>query len=154
MIKKQVYELRERIFNYKILDNYPTSDIKRLNSNKFPDHADIIIFGPSGAGKSSLIQTFYRALHECQKLPEKEEYALSIKDKDQNEGTTKFTAFTVKKRTRMMTVEEKKTFRLRPQQALCEEEDEALSKKGKKEEFTSAIVVHDTRGQIWMDNHE
>lgn len=133
----------------------------KVSTEKIPDHADIILFGPSGSGKSSLIRTFYRALHDTQEVPEKVAQSLSIKQKDQNEGTTQFTAVVVKKKTKIMTREEAKTFRLKQNQNPLEEESEldpVVKKKGKKDKrkegYTSAIVVHDTRGQIWMDNKE
>ena len=73
----------------------------KLNGRNVPDHADIIIFGPTGSGKSSLIRTFYRALHDTQFLPESVAESLCIKGKVENEGTTQFTAVTVKKRNRI-----------------------------------------------------
>lgn len=63
MIKKQIYDLRERINDYKVLGLHQAF-LKRVKNESLPDHADIILFGPSGAGKSSLIRTFYRALHD------------------------------------------------------------------------------------------
>lgn len=61
-----------------------------------PNHLDILLFGPAGAGKTSLIKTFYRALHEKSVLPDEIEGALSVKDRNSNEGTTKFTKVVVK----------------------------------------------------------
>ena len=65
MIRKQVGDIRDRIFNYKVLELHAgDSKGKGVKTLKIPDHADIILFGPSGSGKSSLIRTFYRSLNE------------------------------------------------------------------------------------------
>ncbi len=124
MIRKQVCDIRDRIYNYKVLEIHSGETKKKgLKSEKIPDHADIILFGPSGSGKSSLIRTFYRSLNETQRLSEKVEASLSIKEKDQNEGTTQFTGVLIKKRTKVMTLEEKKTFRLKQNQSINNDSD-------------------------------
>ena len=61
-----------------------------------PSHLDILLFGPAGAGKTSLIKTFYRALHQKSTLPEQIESELTVKDRQSNEGTTKFTKVVIK----------------------------------------------------------
>ena len=61
-----------------------------------PEHLDILLFGPAGAGKTSLIKTFYRSLHHKSILPEQIENVLSVKDRNSNEGTTKFTKVIIK----------------------------------------------------------
>ena len=61
-----------------------------------PEHLDILLFGPAGAGKTSLIKTFYRSLHHKSTLPEQIESELSVKDRNSNEGTTKFTKVIIK----------------------------------------------------------
>jgi len=98
-------------------------DTSRFDYDDVPDHLDILLFGPSGAGKTSLIKTFYRALHAKSFLPEQLESILTVKDRNSNEGTTRFTKVTVKP-----------------------DADDPHQ--------TNSIVVHDTRGQIWMDERE
>ena len=88
---------------------------------------DVLLFGPAGAGKTSLIKTFYRALHERCSFPPRIEQELSIKDRHSNEGTTRFTKVVVQPDLEGPTGEESKA---------------------------SQIVLHDTRGQIWMDERE
>ena len=43
-----------------------------------------------------MIKTFYRALHEKSTLPNEIEGMLTVKDRNSNEGTTKFTKVIVK----------------------------------------------------------
>jgi GTPase SAR1 family protein len=64
-MKKQIMDLRDRIFNYQVV---VIRQSPRLNYDVLPNHADLLLFGPAGSGKSSLIRTFYRALHEEQKI--------------------------------------------------------------------------------------
>lgn len=66
-MKKQIIEIRERIFDYNIVSNRISH---KLNYDDLPNHTDILLFGPAGSGKSSLIRTFYRSLHGVNKLPD------------------------------------------------------------------------------------
>lgn len=106
-----------------------TRNTARYDYDDVPDHLDILLFGPAGAGKTSLIKTFYRALHDRSSLPDQIETALTIKDRHSNEGTTKFTKVVIKP-------------------DLGEETKESQSTN------TSKVIIHDTRGQIWMDERE
>ena len=71
-------------------NGYDLSDI--------PECADILLFGPAGSGKSSLIQTFYRALHNQQIFSEEIKNQVVVKDKNMNEGTTQYTGVVIKNR--------------------------------------------------------
>jgi len=90
-----------------------------------PPHADILVFGPSGSGKSSLIRTFYMALHKTQQVPGDFAERIIVKDTAMNEGTLKYVSAVVKS-----------------------------GKSDSRGSGTSAIVCHDTRGHIWMDERE
>ena len=111
--------MRSKLQNYRVIQNRIS---KKLNYDKLPNHADILLFGPAGSGKSSLIRTFYRSLYEVKQLPEDISNQLVIKQKTQNEGTTEFTGVKIK--------DAKKE----------EQKDE------KSNEKQSSIIVHDTRG--------
>jgi predicted GTPase len=110
----------------------------KLNYDSLPSHINILLFGPAGSGKSSLIKTFFRSLHGINAMPNDISNKLTIKKKTQNEGTTHFTGIVIKKGD--------------------EEEKSRESNKtavGDQYKVTgSSIVVHDTRGQIWMDERE
>jgi len=90
-----------------------------------PPHADILVFGPSGSGKSSLIRTFFMAL---QQVPVPADFAqrIIVKDTAMNEGTLKYISAVIKPR--------------------------KLDHRGATS--SSAIICHDTRGHIWMDEKE
>ena len=113
-----------------------------------PNHLDILLFGPAGAGKTSLIKTFYRALHEVSTFPDQIESILAVKDRFSNEGTTKFTRVTIKPdaseaaMSAQLPAEEVK----KPAKGKGSTEPESIE--------SSKIVIHDTRGQIWMDERE
>lgn len=91
-----------------------------------PPHADILVFGPSGSGKSSLIRTFYMALHKEEDVPEDFASRIIVKDTAMNEGTLKYVSAVVK--------------------------PPKLDHRGGI--VSSAIMCHDTRGHIWMDERE
>jgi len=93
---------------------------------QLPPHADILVFGPSGSGKSSLIRTFYMALHKTQQVPPDFAERIIVKDTAMNEGTLKYISAVIKPATQ-------------------DHRGNATS---------SAIMCHDTRGQIWMDERE
>ncbi|CDW88736.1 UNKNOWN [Stylonychia lemnae] len=161
LIKKQIQDLRDRINNYKVLAHLRESGAG-ISSRDLPDHADIIIFGPTGSGKSSLIRTFYRALHNTKELGDDIQEKLSIKQKDENEGTTEFTAVVIKKQTKIDEEYKKNQIRITTgNQTINDDEFEEqyrkIRNKGKRSkdtELSSKIIAHDTRGQIWMDERE
>lgn len=93
---------------------------------QLPPHADILVFGPSGSGKSSLIRTFYMALNKTQQVPADFAERIIVKDTTMNEGTLKYVSAVIKPATH-------------------DHRGNATS---------SAIMCHDTRGQIWMDERE
>jgi energy-coupling factor transporter ATP-binding protein EcfA2 len=91
-----------------------------------PGHGDILVFGPSGSGKSSLIRTVYMALHKTQRLPTDFTDRIIVKDTAMNEGTLKYVSAVIK--------------------------PASLDHRGAV--VSSAIMCHDTRGHIWMDERE
>ena len=93
IMNRQIDDIRERILNYEVMPNRNT---QRFNYDDIPDHIDILLFGPAGAGKTSLIKTFYRALHVNNVMPESVKQLLTVKSKNQNEGTTRFTKVVLK----------------------------------------------------------
>ena len=138
IMNRQIDDIRERILNYEVMPNRNT---QRFNYDDMPDHIDILLFGPAGAGKTSLIKTFYRALHINQTMPESVKDLLTVKQKNQNEGTTHFTKVVLK-----------------PFNSVMEEPIKEKKKKGTKDQAylqkDHQILIHDTRGQIWMDDRE
>ena len=128
---KQSEELRTTLFNFQTLQNLRSIGGKEFDLNDIPDCVDILLFGPAGSGKSSLIQTFYRALHNKQILSEEIQNQVIVKDKNKNEGTTQYTGVVIKNREVL---------------SLDEQTQQIIS--------SSSIQVHDTRGQIWMDDKE
>ena len=141
IMQKQIEAIQEQIINYQVL---PLRNTTKYNYDDVPGHIDILLFGPAGAGKTSLIKTFYRALHQKQQLPKQLAESLTVKSRDRNEGTTEFTRVTIK-----------------PEydpEALVSNENAGKEKKKKvphdEEEKEHQIIVHDTRGQIWMDDRE
>eukprot|EP00743_Colponemidia_sp_Colp-15_P001379 GILK01001513.1.p1 GENE.GILK01001513.1~~GILK01001513.1.p1 ORF type:complete len:393 (-),score=67.46 GILK01001513.1:171-1289(-) len=129
LMKKQVDDLRRRVLEYRVVSkrNNPSLDYSCL-----PNHVDLLIFGPAGSGKSSLIRTFYRALHNTATIPEEILSKIIVKETDQNEGTLLYTSVPLKESTTRRA--------------------DVIS--GEMYGGTSAIRVHDTRGQIWMDSKE
>jgi len=91
-----------------------------------PPHADVLVFGPSGSGKSSLIRTFYMALHQTRAVPADFADRIIVKDTAMNEGTLKYVSAIIK--------------------------PAKLDHRGAT--ISSAIMCHDTRGHIWMDERE
>lgn len=86
-----------------------------------------IDFWTAGAGKTSLIKIFYRALHGFAAVHEE----LIVNSKVANEGTLLYTEYVLKGT------------------------EVKFEKKGKKYEVKDdQIIIHDTRGQIWMDQRE
>lgn len=96
------------------------------------EHYNVIIFGPTGAGKSSFVRTVFNAYHDEFLEPREISEELVVKDRKSNEGTTKFSIFTLVEYVRNVIkvgerVEERKT---------------------------AGIRLFDTRGQIYLDNRE
>ena len=136
IMQKQIEAIQQQINNYQVL---PLRNTTKYNYEDVPSHVDILLFGPAGAGKTSLIKTFYRALHQKQKLPAQFAESLTVKSKDRNEGTTEFTKVVIKPEFDPDSLNEQK---------------EKKKPKGEDEEAEHQIVIHDTRGQIWMDERE
>eukprot|EP00448_Togula_jolla_P010308 CAMPEP_0170616264 /NCGR_PEP_ID=MMETSP0224-20130122/25778_1 /TAXON_ID=285029 /ORGANISM="Togula jolla, Strain CCCM 725" /LENGTH=351 /DNA_ID=CAMNT_0010942051 /DNA_START=28 /DNA_END=1079 /DNA_ORIENTATION=+ len=91
-----------------------------------PSHADILVFGPSGSGKSSLIRTFFMSLHKTQEVPKDFADRIIVKDTAMNEGTLKYVSAVIKP---------------------AKVDHRGIT-------TSSAIMCHDTRGHIWMDERE
>lgn len=132
--------IRETILQYSVL---PHRNTDRFNYEEIPRHIDILLFGPAGAGKTSLIKTFYKALHADLPMPAEVHSLLTVKSKVANEGTTHFTKVVLKPYDTGQLVAPL----LKP--AKCDK---------KPNPFTIGlphqIIIHDTRGQIWMDERE
>ena len=93
---------------------------------------NIIIFGPTGAGKSSLVKTLFNAFKNEYLEPKDISEELVIKNKKGNEGTTKYSVFTLKEYiSHVMVVQGKKAVRK-----------------------NAGIRLMDTRGQIYLDDKE
>lgn len=108
-----------------------------LKSHDLPPHSKLeyfntIIFGPTGAGKSSFIRTVFSAYYDQFLNPKDISDELIVKDRKGNEGTTKYSIFT-----------------------LLEHEKTVMKVGDRQEERKSAgIRLFDTRGQIYLDNNE
>ena len=130
IMNRQIEDIRERIINFEVM---PSRNPQRFNYDEMPDHIDILLFGPAGAGKTSLIKTFYRALHLNQAVPDSVKEVLTVKSKNQNEGTTHFTKVVLK-----------------PYDAPLEEPAKEKKKKSAKDQpylqKEHQILIHDTRG--------
>lgn len=95
-------------------------------------HFNVIVFGPSGAGKSSFVRSVFNAYHDEFLEPREISDELIVKDRRANEGTTKFSIFT-----------------------LIEHEHLVLRVGDRTEERrTAGIRLFDTRGQIYLDTRE
>ena len=95
-------------------------------------HFNIIVFGPTGAGKSSFIRTVFSAYYDEFLQPKEISDELIVKDRKSNEGTTKYSIFT-----------------------LIDFERNVLKIGDRQEERkTAGIRLFDTRGQIYLDNNE
>lgn len=129
IMKKQSDEIRGKLMEYRVVSNRINT---KYNYSELPNHCDILLFGPSGSGKSSLIRTFYQALYSTRILHKDIEKSIIVKGEKHNEGTTLYSGVTLKP----------------------EERKVQITPIGKMEYTTSAIMVHDTRGQIWMDSRE
>ena len=129
IMKKQAEDIRGRLMEYRVVSNRINP---RYNYTDLPNHCDILLFGPSGSGKSSLIRTFYHSLYNTRVLRPDISKAIVIKDEKQNEGTTLYSGLTLK-----------------PSEVRLQ-----ATPVGKIEYTTSAILIHDTRGQLWMDEKE
>ena len=139
-MQKQIEAIREQVQNYQVL---PLRNTTRFNYDDVPSHVDILLFGPAGAGKTSLIKTFYRALHGKERLPKQLMDVLTVKSRDRNEGTTEFTKVILKpeygESTQVLGAGKEK------KKAKVPHDDE---------DGEHRITIHDTRGQIWMDERE
>lgn len=129
IMKKQAEEIRLRIMEYRVVSNRMSD---KYNYSELPNHCDVHLFGPSGSGKSSLIRTFYQSLYNTRSVTKDIEKAIIVKGEKQNEGTTVYSGIILK----------------------SPEKKWQNTPVGKIEYTTSAIVLHDTRGQIWMDKKE
>jgi hypothetical protein len=129
IMKKQAEDIRGRLMEYRVVSNRLNP---RYNYADLPNHCDILLFGPSGSGKSSLIRTFYHSLYNTRVLPAEITKSIVVKAEKQNEGTTLYSGITLK-----------------PSEVRVQS-----TPVGKIEYTTSAILLHDTRGQIWMDTKE
>ena len=124
IIHEQCNEISQRILSYEVMAH---RNPDKFNYDSMPQHIDILIFGPAGAGKTSLIKTFYRAVHGSAAVHNE----LIVKSKVANEGTLLYTKCIIKGT------------------------EAKFEKKGKKYEVKDdQIIIHDTRGQIWMDQRE
>jgi len=142
IMESQVEEMRRQLSRFKVCANppaeaagqapapslypAPAAEVQAQAVSQLPPHADILVFGPSGSGKSSLIRTFYMALHKTQQVPVDFAERIIVKDTAMNEGTLKYVSAVIKPSTQ--------------------------DHRGNI--TTSAIMCHDTRGQIWMDERE
>ena len=129
IMRKQAEEIRSRLVDYHVVSNR-LSD--KYNYNELPNHCNVLLFGPSGSGKSSLIRTFYQSLYGTRGLTKEIEATIIVKGEKQNEGTTLFSRVILK-----------------PAQKKVQD-----TPVGKMESTSSSIILHDTRGQIWMDEKE
>jgi GTPase SAR1 family protein len=119
----------------------PTRNVQRFDYSDVPEHIDIILFGPAGAGKTSLIKTFYRALHDTRVIPPLMASNLVVKSKAANEGTRRFTKVTIKPEEHLLPVVQQGNG------GRCKKNEVYL-------QAEHQIRIHDTRGQIWMDQNE
>jgi len=125
IMESQVDEMRRHLVRFKVAQSTGAPTDPGA-AQQMPPHADILIFGPSGSGKSSIIRTFYMALHKTQEVPPDFSDRIIVKDTAMNEGTLKYVSAVVK--------------------------PAKLDHKGGI--VSSAIMCHDTRGHIWMDERE
>jgi len=133
IMESQVEEMRRLLMRFKVCSLNPPGGMADASAAAsqgagavLPPHADILVFGPSGSGKSSLIRTFYMALHKTQEVPTDFADRIIVKDTAMNEGTLKYVSAVVKS-------------------AKHDHRGNTIS---------SAIMCHDTRGHIWMDEKE
>lgn len=118
--EEEIKEIRKTIQNLK--DSY-NKDIQNYN---------IILFGPAGSGKSSFIKTIFNAYDNKNNKIKNINENLIIKKLDENEGTTKFTQFELKKGIKSK-----------------------MEINGKEHILRSlGVIIYDTRGQIRLNKKE
>eukprot|EP00357_Protocruzia_adherens_P005913 CAMPEP_0115038600 /NCGR_PEP_ID=MMETSP0216-20121206/43505_1 /TAXON_ID=223996 /ORGANISM="Protocruzia adherens, Strain Boccale" /LENGTH=467 /DNA_ID=CAMNT_0002419031 /DNA_START=43 /DNA_END=1446 /DNA_ORIENTATION=- len=135
IMKRQIEDLRKKLLSFKLV---PRRNAQVYSYDNLPESCDILIFGPAGSGKSSLLKTFYRALHNTSRLPRELSDRIVVKGTDENEGTTKFTGLQLKP----------------PAEYVKKSISHRDASQKSEVDYTSGIMVHDTRGQIWMDEKE
>jgi len=128
IMQSQVEDMRKTLNMFKVLAVAPPDVDPNIvmSQASVPPHADILVFGPTGSGKSSLIRTFYMALHGTREVPAEFADRITVKDTMLNEGTLRYVSAIVKP-------------------AKLDHRGGIVS---------SAIMCHDTRGHIWMDERE
>ena len=108
------------------LDSHELDSISKLK------YFNMIIFGPSGAGKSSFVKTLFNAYHDEFYDPIDISKELVIKSTESNEGTTKYSIFTLKDfECNVMKVGGRELIRK-----------------------VAGLRLFDTRGQIYLDQNE
>ncbi|CAE8654684.1 unnamed protein product [Polarella glacialis] len=126
IMESQVEDMRKLLHKFKVCSSHPDVAVDPNDTGLLPGHTDILIFGPSGSGKSSLIRTFFMALNKTQEVPADFADRIIVKDTAMNEGTLKYISAVIK--------------------------PAKLDHRGNT--VSSAIMCHDTRGHIWMDERE
>ena len=119
-LEEEIKEIKETIQNLK--DSY----------NENITNYNIILFGPAGSGKSSFIKTIFNAYDDKDNKVKNVSDNLIVKQLDENEGTTKFSQFELKKGIKSK-----------------------MEINGKEHILRSlGVVIYDTRGQIRLNKKE